>query len=126
VIAAGVTYIASSDAPTGSWSPWDGIGDAVGRASDDGPAIGEGEAVNVREAIHSYTVGGAIAMKQEHWRGTLVPGMAADLIALDRDPFNSDAASLKSIQVLLTMVRGAVVHDAMSQHGEWRLAARLA
>ncbi len=126
VIDAGVTYIASSDAPTGSWSPWDGIGDAVGRASDDGPAIGEGEAVNVREAIHSYTVGGAIAMKQEHWRGTLVPGMAADLIALDRDPFNSDAASLKSIQVLLTMVRGAVVHDAMSQHGEWRLAARLA
>ncbi len=126
VIDAGVTYIASSDAPTGSWSPWDGIGDAVGRASDGGPAIGAGEAVGVREAIHSYTVGGAIAMKQEDWRGTLMPGMAADLIVLDRDPFTADAASLKSTEVLLTMVRGAVVHDAMPQRGAWRPAAHSA
>jgi len=126
VIDAGVTYIASSDAPTGSWSPWDGIGDAIGRASDNGPAIGPNEAVSVREAIHSYTVGGAVAMKQEHWRGTLTPGMAADLIVLDRDPFTTDAASLKSTQVHLTMVRGAVVHDAMPQHGEWRPAGHSA
>ena len=126
VIDAGVTYIASSDAPTGSWSPWDGIGDAVGRASDSGAAIGPSEAVNVREAIHSYTVGGAIAMKQEHWRGTLMPGMAADLVALDRDPFTSDAASLKSTQVHLTIIRGAVVHDAMPQRSEWRPAAHSA
>lgn len=126
VIDAGVTYIASSDAPTGSWSPWDGIGDAVGRASDSGPAIGPGEAVSVREAIDSYTVGGAMAMKQEHWRGTLMPGMAADLIVLDRDPFTTDAASLKSTRVLLTMVRGAVVHDVMSQQGEWRPAGHSA
>ncbi|RYX90595.1 MAG: amidohydrolase [Bradyrhizobiaceae bacterium] len=123
VIDADVTYVASSDAPTGSWSPWDGIGDAVGRASDSGPAIGESEAVSVREAIHSYTVGGAIAMKQEHWRGTLVPGMAADLIALDRDPFTANAISLKSTQVLLTMVRGAVVHDAMTRPGPSRRSA---
>lgn len=126
VIDAGVTYVATSDAPTGSWSPWDGIGDAVGRASDSGPAIGPGEAVSVREAIHSYTVGAAIAMKQEQWRGTLMPGMAADLIVLDRDPFTTDAASLKSTQVHLTMVRGVVVHDAMPQQGEWRPAGHSA
>ncbi len=126
VIDAGVTYVATSDAPTGSWSPWDGIGDAVGRASDSGPAIGPDEAISIREAIHSYTVGGAIAMKQEHWRGTLMPGMAADLIVLDRDPFITDAATLKSTQVHLTMVRGAVVHDAMPQQGEWRPAGHSA
>ncbi|WP_249225359.1 amidohydrolase [Tardiphaga alba] len=122
VIEAGVTYIASSDAPTGSWSPWDGIGDAVCRASDSGPAIGADEAVSVRDVIHSYTVGSAIAMKQEDWRGTLMPGMAADLIVLDRDPFATNVARLKSTQVLLTMVRGAVVHDAMPQQGTWRSA----
>ncbi len=115
VIDAGVPYIASSDAPTGSWSPWEGIGDAVGRASDSGAPIGPGEAVTVREAIHSYTVGGAIAMKQESWRGTLETGMAADLIALDRDPFAADSSSLKQTQVLLTMVRGDVVHDVLHQ-----------
>lgn len=111
LIDAGVTYVASSDAPTGSWSPWDGISDAVLRAADGGAAIGPREAVTVREAIHSYTVGGAIAMKQEHWRGTLMPGMAADLIVLDRDPFAADCPPIRQTRVLLTMVRGKVVHD---------------
>ncbi|MCX7321987.1 MAG: amidohydrolase family protein [Hyphomicrobiales bacterium] len=85
--------------------------------------MGESEAVSVREAVHSYTVGGAIAMKQEHWRGTLLPGMAANLLALDRDPFTANATSLKSTRVLLTMVRGAVVHDAMTQPGPSRRSA---
>jgi predicted amidohydrolase YtcJ len=115
VIDAGVTYVASSDAPTGSWSPWDGISDAVLRASDNGAAIGPGEAVSAREAIHSYTVGGAVAMKQEGWRGTLLPNMAADLIVLDRDPFATDSLSLRDTKVLLTMVRGEVVHDVMQR-----------
>ena len=115
LIDAGVTYVASSDAPTGSWSPWDGISDAVLRASDSGAAIGPREAVNVREAIHSYTVGGAIAMKQEHWRGTLMPGMAADLIVLDRDPFAADCPPIRQTRVLLTMVRGKVVHDDLQR-----------
>jgi predicted amidohydrolase YtcJ len=123
VIDAGVTYIASSDAPTGSWSPWDGIADAVSRASDSGAPIGPGEAISIREAVHSYTVGGAIAMKQDGWRGTLMPGMAADLIAIDRDPFAAGCPPLKETQVLLTMVRGIVVHDAVSQSLEWRSVA---
>jgi predicted amidohydrolase YtcJ len=115
VIDAGVTYVASSDAPTGAWSPWDGIADAVLRASDGGAAIGRGEAVSVREAVHSYTVGGAVAMKQEGWRGTLMPGMAADLVVLDRDPFAADCPPLRQTKVLLTMVRGEAVHDRLRQ-----------
>lgn len=113
VIDAGVTYVATSDAPTGSWSPWDGIADAVGRAADSGAPIGSDEAITVREAIQSYTVGGAFAMKHESWRGTLLGGMAADLIALDRDPFVQDAASLRQTKVLMTMLRGNVVHDEL-------------
>ncbi|ARP97801.1 amidohydrolase [Pseudorhodoplanes sinuspersici] len=124
VIDAGVAYIASSDAPTGSWSPWDGIGDAVNRGSDSGAPIGQGEAVSVREAIHSYTAGGAVAMKQEGWRGTLATGMAADLIVLDRDPFAADARAVKQTQVLLTMVRGEVVHDVLPRRKPWRSAMR--
>ncbi len=115
VIDAGVSYIGSSDAPTGAWSPWDGIADAVERAADSGEAIGPGEAVSVREAIHSYTVGGAIAMKQESWRGTLTPGMAADLIVLDRDLFAAERPLLRETRILLTMVRGEIVHDVLSQ-----------
>lgn len=122
VIDAGVAYVATSDAPTGSWSPWDGIADAVFRASDSGAPIGPDEAITIREAIHSYTVGGAFAMKHESWRGTLEPGMAADLIALDRDPFIASGPELRATQVLLTMLRGEVVHDTLSQPA-WQAAA---
>lgn len=115
VIDAGVRYVASSDAPTGAWSPWHGIADAVTRGRDSGDAIGPGEAISVREAIDAYCGGGAAAMKHEHWRGTLQPGMAADLIALDRDPFAADPLPVRDTQVLLTMTRGEVVHDLLSQ-----------
>ena len=125
VIDAGVTYVATSDAPTGSWSPWDGIADAVHRAAESGAPIGAGEAITVREAIHSYTVGGAFAMKQEAWRGTLEPGMAADLIAIDRDIFAPMMPSLRDTKVLLTLLRGAVVHDTLSQAG-WHSAVTAA
>jgi predicted amidohydrolase YtcJ len=121
-----VTYVATSDAPTGSWSPWDGMADAVNRASDSGAPIGPDEAISIREAIHSYTVGGAFAMKQEGWRGTLMPGMAADLMAIDRDPFAADAPLLRLTKVLLTMVRGDIVHDALSRRSDWRPAVRSA
>lgn len=122
VIDAGVTYVATSDAPTGSWSPWDGMADAVYRAADSGAPIGPEEAITVREAIHSYTMGGAFAMKQEAWRGSLEPGMAADLIAIDRDIFAPEVSSLRDTRVLLTMLRGDVVHDTLSQPG-WQCAA---
>lgn len=125
VLDAGVTYVATSDAPTGSWSPWDGIADAVHRASDSGAPIGAGEAITVREAIHSYTFGGAFAMKQEGWRGTLEPGMAADLIAIDRDIFAPSMPALRDTKVLLTMLRGEVVHDTLSQPG-WQSAVSAA
>jgi hypothetical protein len=115
VLDAGARYVASSDAPTGFWSPWDGIADAVARGADGGDAIGPGEAISVREAVDAYCSGGAVAMKHEGWRGALQPGMAADLIALDRDPFAADPLPLRDTKVLLTMTRGAVVHDALSQ-----------
>ena len=102
------------------------MADAVHRAADSGAPIGADEAVSVREAIHSYTVGGAIAMKQENWRGTLMPAMAADLIVLDRDPFTVDGPSLKGTQVLLTIVRGDIVHDLLPRRLPSRVTARSA
>jgi predicted amidohydrolase YtcJ len=52
-------------------------------------------------------------MKQEAWRRSLAPGMAADLTALDRDPFAGDSAPLRNTRVLLTVVRKEIVHDQL-------------
>jgi hypothetical protein len=113
VIDAGVPYVSSSDAPTGDFSPWAGMTNALDRGASKGRAIGASEALTRREVIRSYTYGGAYAMGQESWRGALQPGMAADFIALDKDPFEADV-DLRSVGVLMTVVRGAVHHDAIA------------
>lgn len=113
VIDAGVIYVGSSDAPTGHVSPWVGMANAVDRGASLGTPIGASEALTRRQAIGSYIHGGAFAMKQEDWRGTLVPGMSADFIAVDRDPFDA-SNDLAATDVLMTVLRGTVRHDTLS------------
>lgn len=113
VIDAGVIYVGSSDAPTGHVSPWVGMANAVDRGASLGTPIGASEALTRRQAIGSYIHGGAFAMKQEDWRGTLVPGMSADFIAVDRDPFDA-SNDLAATKVLMTVLRGTVRHDTLS------------
>ena len=85
------------------------------RGAPDGDPIGPGEALTAREAIASYIHGGASAMSHEAWRGRLEPGMAADLIALDRNPFADTVPDLRRMNVLMTMVRGEIHHNAAFQ-----------
>lgn len=113
VIDAGVTWVGSSDAPTGHVSPWVGIANAVDRGASLGSPIGPDEALTRRQALGSYIHGGAFAMKQEDWRGTLAPGMASDFIAIDRDPFDT-VTDLAKTNVLMTVLRGVVRHDALT------------
>lgn len=54
-------------------------------------------------------------MGHESWRGALEPGMAADLIAMDRDPFDP-SVDFRDVKVLMTMIRGAVEHDTLGSH----------
>jgi predicted amidohydrolase YtcJ len=122
VIDAGVPFICSSDAPTGDFSPWAGMANALDRGADKGKPVGPSEAISRREAIRSYINGGAYAMRQEGWRGALEPGMAADLIAVDRDPFDS-AVDFRAVKVLMTMVRGAIEHDVIDAQARTSAAA---
>jgi predicted amidohydrolase YtcJ len=110
-IKAGVAFAASSDAPTGLLSPWVGMAAAIDRAASLGDAIGKEEALTARQAFAAYTSCGAHAMMQEDWRGRLAPGMAADLIVLDRDPFQIDVNELAQTRTLATMLRGEFVFE---------------
>jgi predicted amidohydrolase YtcJ len=112
VLEAGVPYVASSDAPTGDFSPWAGMVEAIERGASKGTPIGASEALSRIQAIGSYVQGGAYAMGQENWRGVLDVGRAADLIVVDRDPFES-SVDVRRVEVLVTMVRGSVEHDVM-------------
>ncbi len=114
VLDAGVSWIGSSDAPTGHVSPWIGMANAVDRGASLGAPIGPDESLSHRQALGSYIRGGAFAMKQEDWRGVLAPGMAADFIVVDHDPCD-DTTDLAKTNVLMTVLRGVVRHDTLSQ-----------
>lgn len=96
-------------------SPVLGIYAAVTRQTLDGRPEGgwfPEERVSVETALRAYTVNNAWAAGEEDLKGRLAPGLLADVVVLDRDPFGVRPGELKDLRVLLTMVGGVVVHDA--------------
>jgi predicted amidohydrolase YtcJ len=62
--------------------------------------------------IEGYTKGGAWLTFCDDDRGTLAVGKLADLVVVDRDPFNAPVEQLFETQVQLTMFRGRAVYSA--------------
>lgn len=69
------------------------------------------EALSVEEALVAYTHGSAYAEMMEKEKGTLAPGMLADLAVLSQDIFKVQTAELPKTASVLTIVGGRVVHE---------------
>ncbi|MDQ2665812.1 MAG: amidohydrolase [Gemmatimonadota bacterium] len=69
------------------------------------------EAITREQAVIAYTRGSAYAESAEGQKGTLAPGMLADLTVLSQDIFTVPAASLPTTHATLTMVGGAIVYE---------------
>jgi predicted amidohydrolase YtcJ len=63
------------------------------------------------EALKTYTVNGAYVAFQERERGSLAPGMDADIAVLSRDIMTVPPDSILGTQVLYTIVGGKVVYQ---------------
>jgi len=101
---AGIRLAAGSDCPVEDPDPFEGIWSAVAR-----PGLDEGERLTVREALTAYTRSAAYASFSEDFTGTLAPGNAADMIMLNRDPYESSRESLRQVRVVRTIIDGKVV-----------------
>lgn len=112
---AGVPLAGTSDSPIADFNPWVGMYAAMARMSITGRQYDRAESISAREAIRSYTTGGATALGLHHRRGSIEPGKVADLILIDRDPRDVDADSLRGTNVLRTMVDGQWVFERESQ-----------
>ncbi|MEM4298022.1 MAG: amidohydrolase family protein, partial [Nitrososphaerota archaeon] len=62
------------------------------------------------QALQLYTSSAARVTQDENRRGSIGVGQTADLVVLDRDPFLTEADSLKNIRVVMTIRRGQVVY----------------
>ncbi|NRB02137.1 MAG: amidohydrolase [Rhodobacteraceae bacterium] len=103
----------SSDAPTGPLSPWQGMRHSIDRIGAHGGNIGPGEAVSRSAALGAYISGGAWSMRHEAFRGQLTPGMAADLVVLNMDPFTAPLDELAECACLLAVKDGEIVWDQL-------------
>jgi hypothetical protein len=66
--------------------------------------------ITVKEAIDMFTVNGAVATGQDREKGTIEEGKKADLVVLDRDPFNVRQEDLITLKVEMTIKDGEIVY----------------
>jgi predicted amidohydrolase YtcJ len=100
---AGTLVANGSDAPIEELDPWAGVVAAVSR--DWHPE----QRLTLDEALLATTVNPAWLARDEHRRGRLLPGYLADLVVLDRDPYETD--DLTSVNVVATMLGGRWTHN---------------
>jgi predicted amidohydrolase YtcJ len=111
LIDTGAVVANGSDAPIEELDPWAGVCAGVLRTIDDRPPWHPEQRVTLEEALLATTVNPAWLARDEHRRGKLVPGFLADLVVLDRDPFELQPEELPDVQVVATMVGGRWVHN---------------
>ncbi len=69
--------------------------------------------ITVEQALRGYTYEGAHASFEENRKGTLKPGMLADMVLIDRDLTTMDPETIRDAQVLMTIVGGRVVYSRL-------------
>jgi len=74
------------------------------------------EALTLEQALHATCVAPGWLSHDERRRGTLLPGHAADLVVLDRDPLACEPDELPDVHVVATMVAGRWVHNPPPWH----------
>lgn len=70
------------------------------------------EALTREQAVTAYTRGSAFAEFTEKEKGHLSPGALADIAVLSADVFTAPPQQLPSIESVLTLVGGRIVHDS--------------
>jgi hypothetical protein len=109
---AGVRVALSSDAPVvEDDNPMIGMMAAVTRLDNTGHLIAPAQAITTAEALHAYTMGGAVATGDEDNRGSIEAGKWADLAVLTANPLSVSPEMLPATKVDMTLVAGRVVFE---------------
>ncbi|MBP0463030.1 amidohydrolase [Roseomonas sp. PWR1] len=105
---------ASSDCPVSTVDPFVNLFTMLTRKTNRGTVMGPEEALTAEEAVHCYTWCGAYTQFAEDRRGTLEPGMQADIAVLSRDIFAITPDEVLRTEADLTLREGEPIFD---RHG---------
>jgi predicted amidohydrolase YtcJ len=113
LLRSGATLAAGSDWPVSSPDPLHGIHVAVHRVAPGGeaPVFLPAERIGLAEALAAYTAGSAYVNHLDD-TGQVRVGALADLVVLDRDPFEGPPEAIAEARVALTYVGGEAVYAA--------------
>jgi hypothetical protein len=112
----GLHPAASTDAPVCPPNIMTNIYAMMTRKTAKGQTLGEGERLNLAEAISASTCNGAYLSFSEKVKGTLLPGQLADIAVTSSNLFDSDPAAILESIVDLTLVEGEIVYDRLLEH----------
>jgi len=109
----GVHMAAGSDSPVESFNPLWGIYVAVTRKNLKGYPEGgwlPDQKLTVEQAVCIYTIGLTYCTYEENIKGSITPGMLADMVVLSEDIFSIDPDNIKEVKVEKTFVGGRLVY----------------
>lgn len=96
----------SSDAPVvKNFNPLKGITAALTRRTKEGETIATKESISICEALKAYTLKAALIGGENRF-GSLQKGQLADFILLDKNPLDTPADQMNTINVLHTWIDG--------------------
>ncbi|MFI5318592.1 MAG: amidohydrolase [Myxococcota bacterium] len=72
--------------------------------------LGKSQRLSVAEALRAYTAGAAYQLRREAELGSLTPGLLADFIVLDGNPFEIPHHEISELRVLETWMDGTRVY----------------
>jgi predicted amidohydrolase YtcJ len=111
----GALALEGSDWPVSpSTNPWVAIETLITREQPGGggEALALPEAITMKEAIDIYTVNAAKQFGHADSIGSIKPGMIADLVVIDRNPFTVPITTVHDTKVEATIIDGEVVYQA--------------
>jgi hypothetical protein len=102
-------------------NPWPALEILLTRKTPEGTPTGEWlpeQWVTLEEAIHGYTMGGAIAAKREKTEGPIEVGKLADVMIISQELFKVAPNQISETKVLMTIVGGETVYQDPSWGGK--------
>lgn len=110
----GVVVAAGSDSPVEEYSPLHGIYASVTRRDYSGLPDGgynPDQKITVDQAVRAFTTGPAYATFEDGVKGSLETGKYADMVVLEKDPYQVDPITMKEIGVCMTVVNGEIAYE---------------
>ncbi|MGW6054952.1 amidohydrolase [Streptomyces sp. NPDC055189] len=115
MLASGALVVAGSDwCVVPSVNPWSAIETLVTRQEPGGSAdsFGASQAITLEQAFGLFTANPARQEGMAHRVGRIEPGMLADIIVVDQNPFEAKITQVHDTRVKMTLVEGELVHEA--------------